>query len=42
MRSFVTSFNKVLFACNSDHWFLDTSYSVYVDVSDGDYYFIQL
>ena len=39
MHSFVTRFNKVLFACNSDYWF-DISYFAYVDISDADYYFI--
>jgi len=34
---FGTNFNKLLFACNLDYWFLGTSYFVYIDISDGDY-----
>jgi len=41
MRSFIIRF-YVLFARNLAYWFLDTSYFVYADISDGDYYFIQV
>jgi hypothetical protein len=37
VRPFVTSFRKFLFARNVDYWFLGTSYSVHVYISDGDY-----
>ena len=34
--SFVTSYNKFLFARNLGCWFLGTSYLVYGDISDGE------
>ena len=34
--SFVTNYNKFLFAHNLGYWFLGTSYFAYIDISDGE------